>query len=117
MSGADAVLERLVGWFGPAGAVSFILALVVGYFYRRDLLSRDAAARADRDRLVEAVTANAQSNSALAGAVREFTDGLRRHEETETRVLESLEGKLHHSFRSALHEVMAIERAARERSA
>lgn len=114
--GADLakVLGALVAAFGPVGAVALLLSLVVGYFYRRDLLKKLASTKADHDRLLTAVEINARANQAIADALRVMSDGMAAHEKRHQEAIEAIGPKIEHAIADGFHNVLlALGVAAR----
>lgn len=58
-------LEVLARVFGPVGAIGLLLASVVGFFYRRDVLGRAADAERREDRFVEVLRVQATAGEKL----------------------------------------------------
>ena len=98
-------IDNLVKWFGPVGALAFILACLVGYFYRRDILALLDEVRRDREHLMEVVVANTESKVALAESLGRFGDALERHEEREERTVERIAERVEAGVRAALHPI------------
>lgn len=110
MSGMD-YLKALVDWFGPAGAAFAVVAGVVGYFYRRDVLRRVEGERGMKERLLVAFEKNAVAYERLAVTLSAFGDRLEDHERKEEQMVDAIGQKVEHAINGGFHTVLLELRA------
>lgn len=88
MSDGFAYLDRLVALFGPAAALALVVAAVIAYMYRRDVLADRSAARqcaedqlALTTQLMEVVGRNATAGEQLAQTITRLSETIRSAED------------------------------------